>query len=237
MFEDATFDSRPTLPNKTPQRMLIALTVNLTILAALLVFPLLYPESLSARLLTNILYVPPVPTAPAPPPTTHTPAATSHTISLRNPLEAPTRIPTKIDTEPIPASLDANSLNTLTSVVGAPSATSVFHEPAPHVVPKPPVPKSVIVSQGVAVGLLLFHPAPVYPAIAKAARTSGTVVLAATIDHEGKIANLRVLSGPPLLRQAAFDAVHQWRYRPYFLNNQPVDVETTINVNFSLGNQ
>ena len=87
----------------------------------------------------------------------------------------------------------------------------------------------------VAVGLLLQKTTPVYPPIAKAARVSGTVVLQATISKTGTIENLRVISGPAMLQQAARDAVQQWRYRPYMLNGEPVAVETTVNVIFSLG--
>jgi protein TonB len=76
---------------------------------------------------------------------------------------------------------------------------------------------------------------PQYPAIAKAARIQGTVVLQATISKTGSIENLRVVSGPPMLQQAAMDAVRQWRYRPYLLNGDPVEVETTVNVVFNLG--
>lgn len=65
-------------------------------------------------------------------------------------------------------------------------------------------------------------------------RASGTVVLQATISRSGMIENLRVVSGPPLLQQAALDAVKQWRYRPYLLNGDPVEVETTVNVEFNL---
>jgi protein TonB len=64
----------------------------------------------------------------------------------------------------------------------------------------------------------------------------GTVILAATIAKDGAIANLRVLSGPAVLQQSALDAVSQWRYRPYLLNDQPVEVETTVNVIFTLAN-
>jgi protein TonB len=74
----------------------------------------------------------------------------------------------------------------------------------------------------------------VYPPIAKAAQISGTVVLEATISTEGAIENLRVVSGPAMLQQSALNAVKQWRYRPYLLNNTPVEVETTVNVVFSL---
>ncbi len=74
-----------------------------------------------------------------------------------------------------------------------------------------------------------------YPPIAKAARVSGTVVIQATISKTGTIENLRVISGPAMLQQAAMDAVRAWRYRPYLLNNEPVEVETTVNVIFTPG--
>jgi protein TonB len=100
---------------------------------------------------------------------------------------------------------------------------------------KAEAPKKVNISAGVAVGMLLQKTTPIYPPIAKAARVSGTVVLQATISKTGTIENLRVISGPAMLQQAALDAVKTWRYRPYLLNNEPVEVETTVNVIFSLG--
>jgi TonB family protein len=95
-------------------------------------------------------------------------------------------------------------------------------------------PKIVTVSSGVAVGMLLQKTAPVYPPIAKTAGVSGTVVLEAVISKAGTIEDLRIVSGPVMLRKAAEDAVRTWRYRPYKLNNEPTEVETTINVIFSL---
>jgi protein TonB len=96
-------------------------------------------------------------------------------------------------------------------------------------------PKNVSISSGVASGLLLQRRDPVYPTLAKQANVSGTVVLEATISKFGTIEGMHVLSGPVMLRQAAMDAVGSWRYRPYMLNSQPVEVQTTINVTFSLG--
>jgi periplasmic protein TonB len=104
---------------------------------------------------------------------------------------------------------------------------------APIVKQEPP--KKLTISSGVMQGNLLQKITPQYPAIAKAARIQGTVVLQATISKQGTIENLRVVSGPPMLTQAALDAVRQWRYRPYLLNNEPVEVETTVNVVFNLG--
>ncbi|MDT8068617.1 MAG: energy transducer TonB [Terriglobia bacterium] len=85
-----------------------------------------------------------------------------------------------------------------------------------------------------ALGMLIRQVQPVYPAMAKATRTQGKVLLAAVIDSNGRITRLRVLAGHPLLIPAAIDAVRQWRYRPYILNGQPVEVETQITVNFTL---
>ena len=70
--------------------------------------------------------------------------------------------------------------------------------------------------------------------MARTARIQGPVVLQAVISKQGTIENLKVVTGHPLLTPAAIDAVRQWRYRPYILNNDPVEVETQITVNFSL---
>ncbi len=83
-------------------------------------------------------------------------------------------------------------------------------------------------------GDLVHKVLPAYPALARAARIQGPVVLQAVISTQGTIERLRVLSGHPMLAGAAIDAVSQWRYRPYVLNNEPVEVETQITLNFSL---
>ena len=104
--------------------------------------------------------------------------------------------------------------------------------------PRPEGPSAtgkVRISAAEAVGLLLQKTQPSYPPIAKAAHISGTVVLQATISKTGSIEEPQVISGPAMLQQAALDAVRQWRYKPYFINNRPVEVETTINVIFTLG--
>jgi TonB family protein len=96
--------------------------------------------------------------------------------------------------------------------------------------------KPVVISSGVASGMLIRKTPPVYPSIAKTARVAGTVQLGATISKTGAIEDVRVVSGPAMLRQSAVDAVRTWRYKPYELNNEPVEVETTINVVFNLAN-
>ena len=82
---------------------------------------------------------------------------------------------------------------------------------------------------------LVHQVKPTYPQLARTVRVQGTVILEAIIDREGRVENLKVLSGHPLLIPAAFEAVQQWRYRPTLLNGQPVEVLTQVTVNFSLG--
>ena len=85
-------------------------------------------------------------------------------------------------------------------------------------------------SPGIAAGLLEERRYPIYPVDAKKAGVEGTVVLEAIIGKDGAIRDLNVVSGPDLLQQAAVDAVKSWRYRPYMLNGEPVEVRTKINV-------
>jgi protein TonB len=82
--------------------------------------------------------------------------------------------------------------------------------------------------------MLILRVLPAYPVAAREMRVAGRVQLQATISRDGTIENLRVVDGPPLLRAAAVEAVRQWRYRPYLLNGEPVEVETTVNVDFRL---
>jgi TonB family protein len=96
-------------------------------------------------------------------------------------------------------------------------------------------PKPVAIAGALAQGMLLQKISPDYPQIALDARVSGTVVLQAVIGKDGQIENLHAVSGPPMLRPAALEAVKKWVYRPYLLNGEPVSVETTINVVFNLG--
>ncbi|MES1261697.1 MAG: energy transducer TonB, partial [Acidobacteriota bacterium] len=81
---------------------------------------------------------------------------------------------------------------------------------------------------------LLSQPKPVYPPLAKEARVQGTVKFEAVIGKDGRVQNLRLLSGPPLLVQAAMQGVQQWVYKPTLLNGSPTEVITTIDVNFTL---
>jgi len=86
-------------------------------------------------------------------------------------------------------------------------------------------------------GNLIHRVQPVYPLVARQAGIQGTVVLQAVISRSGAVENLQAVSGHPMLVKAAMDAVRQWRYRPYFLNDQPVEVETQVTVIFILSHE
>ena len=106
--------------------------------------------------------------------------------------------------------------------------------PAPVVKVAPPK-GPTRVSAGVMAGQILVKTNPVYPPIARAAHVQGSVVLHAVISKTGTIQNLTVISGPEMLRNSAVEAVQQWKYKPYLLNGEPTEVDTTITVNFTMG--
>src|SRR5204863_20171 len=109
--------------------------------------------------------------------------------------------------------------------IGQPSQT-----PPPKVAP----PQRIRVSAGVAESNLLQKVDPVYPPMAKIANISVDVALQVIIGKDGTVLNVRALNGHPILIQAAMDAVRQWKYRPYLLNEEPVEVETTVIVRFHM---
>ena len=90
------------------------------------------------------------------------------------------------------------------------------------------------ISQGVSEGMVVKRVQPVYPAQARQMRLEGKVELQANISQSGSISDVKLLSGDPVLGRAAMDAVRQWKYKPYFLNGQPIEIQTQITVNFKL---
>ncbi len=148
-------------------------------------------------------------------------------------LTAPTQIRQGMEKQvaedaPPPVSFGTDGADGLGSSSANVSAFSGHAQPAVKVVPSKPF----SISSGVATGMLIHETQPIYPPIAKAAGVSGTVVLHATISKNGTIKDLHVVNGPAMLQQAAIDAVRSWRYKPYRLSNEPIEVETTINVVF-----
>jgi protein TonB len=128
---------------------------------------------------------------------------------------------------------DTNFGTSPLATIGIGNGTHISIAPAPTVGrPGPPT----RISQGVSAGLLIAPIQPLYPPIAIAAHQQGTVMVQAIISKSGQIESAHVLSGPTMLQGAALDAVRRARYRPFLLNNEPTEVETTISINFHLGN-
>ena len=234
MFEDSTFESMGRIRTRSRGWMLATFAFNGAILAALILIPLFHPEALSGKAITRLITAPPTPveeTRPVEQPVHATPIQTQID---ETGIRAPSKIPHGyvVPTVPDPTYTTSWLDNSFGLPSGAPEG--IFHGPgaSPNVVQGHVGPKTI--SSGVAIGLLVHRVVPEYPVIPRTMRLEGTVVLQAVISKGGTIENLRVVSGPAMLQQAAIDAVAQWRYRPYLLNGQPVEVETTVNVEFKM---
>ena len=241
MFDDALMESEKRLTTKAGYYSLFSVAMNSCLLAGLVLWPLLHPRSLPRQTLAMLL------TAPAPPPAAPgIKAATPKTVQARvetlaDQLRAPSIVRKAIESvTDIGGPAIAVEGSSIASMSGNPSAaiSDLFRNTTPpaRAVVKAAVSKPVSVSSGVMAGNRIAGVDPMYPAIARAADIHGTVVLEATISRQGTIENLRSVSGPPMLLAAAINAVKTWRYHPYLLNGAPVEVETTINVVFTMGN-
>ncbi len=133
-------------------------------------------------------------------------------------------------TSPGVSFLPASATRPTVTGIAPPSARASISTPGMGM----PTGRLVKIGAGAADGLLVRKVPPSYPLEAKLVRLEGTVVLHAVIDRTGEVSQVNALSGPPLLESAAVDAVKQWQYKPYAVNGQAVDVETTIEVVFAL---
>ena len=243
MFEDSLIESGNKLKTKRGGTTTIAFLFQIGLIGVLVLIPLLFTEALPKALQATLLVAPPPPPPPPPPPA----AAPVHVVKqvqtdiINGQLRTPTKIPDKVqmikeDEAPppmmatgvvggVPGGVPGGQMGgVLGSIISSTSAP----------VPKVATPQRVRVSQGVTSGLLLRRVNPTYPPLARTARIQGKVLLQAQISKSGDIQNLQVISGHPMLIQSALDAVKQWKYRPYLLNGEAVEVDTTIEVNFTL---
>jgi len=227
---------------------LASFIIQCLMVGVLLLIPLYFTEQLPKSQLLTFLEAPPPP--PPPPPAAQSVAKIMKQIQSdllsSGQLRTPGRIPEKVqmikeeDAPPpmpsgggvvggVPGGIPGGQLGGV--IGGIVSATSSL-----AFTPKlqPVMPQRVRISQGVTKGLLIHKVEPPYPPLARAARIQGDVILKAIISREGNIQDLQLVSGHPMLVPAAIEAVKQWHYRPYLLNGQPVEVETTITVIFSL---
>jgi protein TonB len=215
-----------------PWAVAMSATVQFVIVGIMILIPLIYTEALPKGMLNTFLV------APAPPPPPPPPAAPVKVVRPRivqaQRMVAPTVIPKKVEMIKDEAP-DVNGVEGGFGVAGG--ANGVLGGIIGNTAPPPPKPVQTRLRVGgnVQNAMLLRKVDPVYPAIAKTAHVSGTVILHAIIAKDGTIQELQYISGPALLMKNAMDAVHEWRYKPTMLNGEPVEVDTTIQVVFTLG--
>jgi protein TonB len=240
MFQESLVESTPLLRSHNRWPALISFAAQAALVITLIAIPILHPEVLpTGPIKLSRLDPPPLPhPAPPPPAPVHVSIATTSSSAPTAPTQPSLSRPEPLsEAPPVVAPLlpfgdaqgtTSNPLSMLRSIGPA----------SPRVVAAPVGSGSALrptISTGVSAGMLLAPIQPIYPQIARAAGIQGTVVIQAIISKSGHIESARVLSGSPMLQEAALQAVRAARYRPFLLNNQPTEVETTIRIVFHLG--
>jgi periplasmic protein TonB len=242
MFEDSLIESGGKLKTKRGWTTTLSFAFQVILVGILVLIPLLFTEALPKTQLMTFLVAPPPPPPPPPPPAAAIKVVKQvQTDIVNGQLRTPTKIPEKVqmikeDEAPPPVMSASGVVGGVPGGVPGGQMGGVIGgiiSSAP-MVPKIATPQRVRVSQGVTQGLLLRKIQPAYPPLARQARIQGPVVLQAEIGKDGSIQNLRLISGHPMLAPAAIEAIKQWKYKPYILNGEPVEVETTITFNFTL---
>ena len=212
-----------------------SLSLQVAAVGALITVPLLHPERMVSRVEAPKVTLPslkmPKPVVKMQPATSTAPAS-PEVPRLGVSAVAPRLIPNTIDMRP--DSAPAIGIVGVGMPTGIPEGVASVPGSNIRVVAVSAPEKKMRVSEGVSAGMLLAPIRPVYPSIAKAAGVQGVVVIEATISKAGAIESLRVVSGPEMLRPAAIEAIQSARYRPYLLNGQPTEVQTTITMNFKM---
>lgn len=238
MFADSFCDSDWANHSHRRWTTLVSFAAQAVVVGCLLLLPMVYTQGLpKLAVLAPLL-------APAPLPMVHSPT-TSHLrpaatfqgytgLRLVSPVRVPESIEMLTDVAPSMPMVDASAIgishgmgDRAGSVFDAIPGSVQVLPPPPPAVRRPPMSRMME-------GNLILRIQPDYPSLARQVRVQGQVVLRAIISREGTIENLQVLSGHPMLVRAAVDAVRRWRYRPYVLNGEPVEVETEVTVNFVL---
>jgi len=250
MFEQTFVQTGKT--NKT-WTVILSFGIQLLLMGLLVILPMIYFDVLPSATLQSFLVAPPPPPPPPPPPA----AAPPKVVKViprqfdAGKLMAPKVIPKQIaqikeEELPPPSSgvgvvggvaggvAGGSPGGVLGGILGGIPSAAPPPPPPPKKEEKPVTPQRIRVGGNVQAANLINQVRPVYPPLAKQARISGTVELSAIIGKDGRVQDLKVVRGHPLLVQAALDAVKQWVYKPTLLNGEPVEVSTTIDVNFTL---
>jgi len=240
MFSDSLLELSETERRRRKGAALFSFILQGLIVGVLVLLPLWFLDTLPAQQLVTFLVAPPPP--PPPPPAAPVKAVQMVSQIVNGQLLAPSKIPKTVkmikeEEAPSPAMGVAGGVvggvpgGQSGGVIGSLISAANHSSTAPKA---EEIPKRLVVSQGVSLGMLQNQIEPVYPMIARRARVQGRVTLRAVISAQGTIESLQVIDGHPMLVSAALDAVKQWHYKPYMLSGQPVEVETTVFVNFHI---
>ncbi len=228
---------------RNPWAAVGSLVLPLLGMLTVLLIPLLHTDPLPNRTLLTMLYLQPPAAAGSTATKIQAPASTftSQSVSIPNPLHETQEVP-----PPTPAPTPVGTIGGVVGGVpggvvgGIPVGvlsevmSSTRSVPVPAKTPDPMPVKRMRVPARIAEANLIHDVPPKYPAEAGQGRIEGTVVLVAVIGKDGCVQDVRVESGLPILAEAAIDAVRQWRYKPYMLNGEPVEVDSRITINFTL---
>ena len=244
MFEDSLLEGGGRGKTKKPWTVALSFVLQSIVTGIMVLIPLIYTEALPRHELMTFLMAPPPPPPPPPPPAAMPkvrviPKPVAQPQEMVQPKVIPRQV-AMIKEEPPPppgpvGGVVGGVAGGFDGGTGGGIIGGIISAAPPPPPPPPPPPERVRVGGQVAAAKLISQPRPNYPPLARQARIQGTVRLEAVISKEGVIENLEVISGHPLLIQAALDAVRRWRYQPTLLNGVPVEVITTIDVNFTLG--
>ncbi len=244
MFDDLVESSVVRAKTNKSWSVVLSAIVQGIIVVVFVLIPLIYTEALPKQLLTTFL-VAPAPPPPPPPPAAAAPRIVKPVARLiqAGKMMAPTVIPKKVEMikeEEMPP--DVGAVGVVGGVPGGIAGGSAGGVLGGIIggtgggMPPPPKPSQqrVRIGGNVQAAKMIRQIQPMYPQIAKTAHVQGTVMLHAIIAKDGSVQELQYISGPALLMRSAMDAVRQWKYQPTLLNGEPVEVDTTISVVFTL---
>jgi periplasmic protein TonB len=248
VLAEALLENSTTRQRRSPLDWAVSLLIHVGVLSVLIFVPLFFSQGIDMkRLETTLLIAPMPPMAPAPPPPAAMARAVHTTPKVFTPgkLTAPTFIPKAVptvtsDAAPpeisaagivggVPGGVPGGQIGGITG--GMPSVAA----PMPVAMPAAEKPKGPVrVGGNVKPPRLIFGPAPAYPILARQSQVHGVVVIDAIIDEHGNVIQEKVVSGHPLLLQAALKAVSQRKYEPTILDGEPTPVDLRVEVNFQM---
>jgi protein TonB len=238
LFHDSLVVSGAKSRPRNPWAAVGSVTVLSLLLLALVVIPLFHTDTLPKRETLTMLYVLPAAAASN---VTRLPVLTSSSRNTPTNMTIPSAVHTTQEALSAPPDTAGGLVGGVPGGVVGGITGGVLSEvlrstgSAPVLAKTPaPTPKRIRVPARIAEANLVYDVPPQYPPEAGRARLEGPVVLMAVIGQDGNVKDVRVESGLPILARAAIDAVKQWRYKPYVIDGEPVEVDSRITINFTL---